>query len=676
MKKNLRKSFKPGLFVAAAMLVIQFCSVSFAATFTAVASGNWSSSVTWGGAIPAVNNLIDQVTIPEGITVTMDSDMTLNGITSQINVMGTLNSTPGRSFNVIIGSLSGSGTIVTHHIEFGTGATLFFSGTLNTNIFRTTAAGLQSSANMMINDQLELTAGTMSIQSGGTLSLASGATIHRSGGQLILNGGNLNLGSNYHVRYSSANTTGIEISGSGLKDVTIDPGAGNTVYLNSYLIVAGTLTMSSGTMDLNTNNLMISGNVAASGTGNISSTDDSNISIATTSSLSGSLRFHPSSHEVNNFVVNVGNGNQASFSGTLNVRGILSLASGALWLNAGELHIMGSIATGGSGSISSTSASNSRIRITTSASPGGVIRFTAGSNTLDDFEVNIANSGSITVASDLNVDGTLNLTAGYISMGNNMLTVGTAGIINGGSSSAHVKLGATGSLNRQAVIVTGVLYPIGTGTAYLPAKVTLNAGSSTGMIRVGVRSNVYANGLSGIDISATQAMVDATWDVASSITSNLNMDLEVMWSAAAEVNGFNRNVSYISHYTDNAWDLSTTGTATTLSGGMYSRTRTNIASLSPFAVFDASTTLSTKELNELAIEVYPNPTNDKILFSNVDFAKGPLSVDIINIYGQSVASYELTESNSYIPVNQLPKGNYYIQLNSNYIHSVKQFTKN
>ena len=87
MKKKLLKPIKPGLCIAAALLVIQFCSVSFASTFTAVASGNWSSSATWGGVIPALNNLTDQITIPAGITVTMDSDVTLNGITSQINVL-------------------------------------------------------------------------------------------------------------------------------------------------------------------------------------------------------------------------------------------------------------------------------------------------------------------------------------------------------------------------------------------------------------------------------------------------------------------------------------------------------------------------------------------------------------------------------------------------------------
>ncbi|MGV3631667.1 MAG: T9SS type A sorting domain-containing protein [Bacteroidota bacterium] len=677
MKKNLLKSFKPGLFVAAALLTIQFCSVSFAATFTAVASGNWSSSATWGGIIPALNNLTDQVTIPAGITVTMDNDLSLNGITAQINVLGTLNANSGNTFTMLTGNLSGSGTIMGDHMVFGTGANLFFTGMLNMNTFRTSSSGMQSSANMMINEELELMAGIMSIQSGGTLSLASGATIHRSGGQLTVSGGTLNLGSNYHVRYSSSSaTSGVELSGAGLQNVTIDSGSGNTVNLNTDLDVNGTLTLTSGTLDLDNNHLVINGGVAASGSGNIASSNTSNITVMTNSMMNGSLRFHPSAHSINNLTIAVGSAYHAGISGTLNIQGALNLTSGALNLDNADLHIMGSLSGGGTGTITATSASNSNITINTSGTPAGVLHFTTGSNTVNDFTVNISGGGAIMMGSDMVVEGTLNLTAGHVDMGNNMLTISSSGSISGGNSNSYIKLGASGSLNRQASLLFTTNYPVGTGTAYLPATVGLNLGSSSGMVRVGVRSNVYANGTSGTDMSAAQAMVDATWDLQSDITSNLDMELDLMWSAASEVNGFDRNMSYISHYTNSSWDLNTSSAASTISGGMFSQTRTNITSLSPFAVFDQSTTAETKELADAAVEVYPNPASDKITFSNIDVAQGPVSVDIISIYGQAVASYELTEGNSYIPVNELPKGNYFIQLNSNYIHSVKQFTKN
>ncbi len=675
MKQNLRNSFKTGFFALVAMLL--FCPFSFGATFTAVASGNWSSTATWGGIVPALTNLTDQITIPAGITVTMDDDITLNGATSQINVMGNLSYSSSNTFTMLAGSLSGSGTITTDEFIFGAGSTLFFTGSLTANAFRTSAATLQSSADMMINEELQLMSGMMSVQTGGTLSLASGATIHRSGGQLSVNGGSLNFGSSYHVRYSSASaSSGVELSGAGLQNVTIDPGSGNTVNMNTNLTISGTLTLSSGTMDLDENDLVINGNVAAGGTGNIASTDGSNISLVTSSNLSGSLRFHPSSYEVNNFIVHVGSGNQAGIKGALRVKGSLSLTSGSLNLDDADLHIMTAIAAGGTGSISASSASNTSISVNTSGTPAGVLRFTAGANSLDDLDIDISGGGAIMIASDLTINGSLNLTAGHVDMGDNMLTIASSGSITGGNNNSYIKLGANGSLNRSVSLLFTTMYPVGTGSAYLPANVGLNLGSSTGTVRVGVRPNVYSSGSSGTDISSANAMVDATWDVQSSITSNLNMTLDLMWSAASEVNGFDRNMSYISHYSNAQWDLNASSAASTISGGMFSQTRANITSLSPFAVFDESTPLQTPELSKQSVEIYPNPATDKITFGKLDWAQGPVQVEIISIYGQRVASYELSENNNSIPLTQLSEGNYFIKLNSKELSAVKQFSKN
>ncbi|HSY76795.1 MAG TPA: hypothetical protein VK890_08060, partial [Bacteroidia bacterium] len=60
MKTKLYNSAKIGLTLLAATLSGGFAS---GATFTAVASGNWSSSATWGGSAPAFKlGVIDQVT--------------------------------------------------------------------------------------------------------------------------------------------------------------------------------------------------------------------------------------------------------------------------------------------------------------------------------------------------------------------------------------------------------------------------------------------------------------------------------------------------------------------------------------------------------------------------------------------------------------------------------------
>src|SRR6202012_2337816 len=118
MKTKLSKLKKMRLLILGAMLV---SSCSFAATYTAVASGNWSSSATWGGTRPPFTlGALDQVTIGSGFTVTMDSTTTLNGLLSQLTVTGTLTST-ANSLIVTTGTLTGAGTLVVNGLTLNSG---------------------------------------------------------------------------------------------------------------------------------------------------------------------------------------------------------------------------------------------------------------------------------------------------------------------------------------------------------------------------------------------------------------------------------------------------------------------------------------------------------------------------------------------------------------------------
>src|SRR6185436_10673653 len=94
------------------------------------------------------------------------------------------------------------------------------------------------------------------------------------------NGGTLALGSAYSVQYNSGTIiAGPELNGSGLKNLTVNVGAGNTVTLSSDATINGTLTLTSGTFSLGIKNLNIKGDVAATGTGTIKSTIASDIEI-------------------------------------------------------------------------------------------------------------------------------------------------------------------------------------------------------------------------------------------------------------------------------------------------------------------------------------------------------------------------------------------------------------
>jgi fibronectin-binding autotransporter adhesin len=245
-----------------------------AATFTATTSGNWSSSATWGGTAPSFNLTTDQVVIPSGITVAMDNSVTVTGATAAVGVQGTLTSTASQSLTVnALGSLTGSGTINIGSLHLQALSVMTFSGAATVDTLTTALASLQLSGGLTVSNALNLSAGTLTLGSGGSLTLNSGGTIIMAGGSLSNNGGTLSLTASYNVAYTTASaTTGIELSGSGLNNVTINVSSGNHVTLSSALTVAGTLSLTSGTLVLNGNNLTLSGSIAASGGGSVTST--------------------------------------------------------------------------------------------------------------------------------------------------------------------------------------------------------------------------------------------------------------------------------------------------------------------------------------------------------------------------------------------------------------------
>ncbi len=672
MNKKLRLPIKFGILVAAILLMNV---VARAATFTAVASGNWSNTLTWGGTVPSLTNVADQIIIPIGITVTQDYDVALSGATAQITVLGTLTAMPNTILYVITGIISGSGIINSDSLDFGTSASFLFTGSVSANTWISSALSLQTAATMIVNQSITLLAGTFSVQTGGMLTLAGNSNIVIAGGTLATNGGSLALTSNYNVTYNTGTTlAGLELTGSGLHDVNVHIGAGNTLTLINNLTVNGTLTLSSGSLILAAHDLNIKGDVGI-GAGTITSTSASNISIIGSNNLAGTLIFVGSASGVNNFTLAIGNANQATISGILTVHGIFMLTNGILNLSSATLNINGDIAASNTGTIAPSV--NSNIAVNTLTSPVGALSFAAATNTLNNFTANIGGSGSVMIASSLTINGILTFTSGHIDISNNILTMGSTATISGASSSSYVITG-TGALAIPvgAGVVAVTAYPIGTATAYLPATASLFTGTTSGTIRIGVLPHAYANGTTGTIISATQHSVDATWDVNSNIVTNLNLNLQVLWSAASEVNGFVRGSSYLAHYTAGAWDTAAVNAAGVLTGSMYVQSRTHLTSLSPFAVFDNSTTTGVMDISNMAmVEIYPNPSAENISIIGILAADGVVNMEIRNINGELMRSEVLANASNKVSIKDLPTGNYFIQLHNNKTNTVKKFIK-
>lgn len=587
--KRMITLFKTTLFVAATFLL---STNAIAATYTAILSGAFSSTTTWSGGLipPALLQSGDDVIIPSGITVTLDQDLML-GTSTSLDVDGALTGGTGQVLVLSTGTLSGTGSIDIDSFSATFTSGFSFTGTLTTNALYSTNAIINSTATIMVDNMLYLAGGTLTMASG-TLNLGSNATIVVDGGSMTVTGGVANLNTTYHVMYKGATSTaGIELSGSGLTNITVNTNSGQEVKLSNDLTVNGDLALTMGALNLNNNNLTISAN--------------------------------------------------------------------------------GDLAASGSGTI--TSSSGSDIMINASGGLAGTLRFTSGGNTVNNFTLNLgSNTASVMLSSNLMVNGDLNLQQGRLNIGANKLELDANATVTGGSANSFVITGTGGTLSLNVNTGATTTFHIGTGNNYAPLTIKSNSGSASSRFDVGVNTDVKVNGTTGASASATQPLVNATWFVASSATSNVNVDMTVMWSSGMEVNSFDRTKAYISHYMNGSWDAHATSAAST-SGSMYSLTRAAITSFSPFAVFDENTTLSVGQVaGNTNISIYPNPVSDIIHISAQ--GAGNMNAEIYNVSGQLVHTVPVV-NNASINVSNLPNGMYYIKLNGETANGTHKFIK-
>jgi fibronectin-binding autotransporter adhesin len=751
MKKSLLNPAKSGLLIVSFLLV---CGIAYGQTFTAVASGDWSNTATWsGGTIPPTTiGAGQEVIIGATFTVTMDNDVTLNGNLSEIDVEGTLTAVPHITLNVTSGAITGSGSINTATIMLGVLGSLTFTGSITADTLMNSIISLGSSAQITVNEALILPA-FLNVNAGSSLMLGANSTIVLSGGGVTLStGGTLNLTSNYNVDYTTLSTTsGLELSGSGLGNVTINVGNSNSITLSSNLVMTDSLKFISGTLILNgynltangeisgdimiagnaasnltintsgglassimfsagfqnlddltinvgsgnsviiSSNLTVSGNLAISGssnlnvsgvtltlagnmtgTGNLVVNGNTNLDITASNSIYGNINL--SGTALGNFLLNIGSGNSAMLGTALNVD-TLDLMSGALVLGGNNLIINASITGGGTGAILSTPSSN--VTVTAAASVAGPLVFLTSSDTINNLTVNIGSGGSLMLGSNLVINGTLDFMNGYVNLAGNALNIGAAGSISGASSTAYIITEGGGYLTMYANVGSTTTFAVGNIANYLPAEITLNSGSSSGTVGVNVSSGVYSQGTAGIMISATQPMVDATWLFQNNIGTGLNTNMNLYWMASAEVNGFVHSNDYISHYVS-AWDDIGDSMTAMASGSLYFVTRTNITSMSPFAVFDQQTIptgINNIVVGSVGFEIYPNPAYDNLYIKNTTGNTDAIYVEIYNTLGQVVSRFQFKDAVFAVPVNELATGTYFIKFYTNNTAVVKKFVK-
>src|SRR6185312_11344192 len=311
MKKSIKNPVKMGLLMASFMLV---CGVSSATIYTASASGNWSSAVTWGGSAPPFTLPVgDMVVVPLTYTVTMDQNVAVNGT---VNVLGTLSAAPYIRLNINSGgSIVGAGSINAAKFMLNTGGAFTFTGAVTADTIINTMVSLSTSAQIKFFNELNLS-GLLTIDAAGALTAGANSNIAISGGGVALSGGTLVLTSPYSVNYmNSSKIAGLELSGTGVGVVTINVPSADTVALSSNVIMDDSLKFTRGILKLNGFNLTTSSQItgAVAVAGNVLSS----LTVNTAIGLSNSIGFVKGYQNLKNLTVNVGIGNSVAISSAL-----------------------------------------------------------------------------------------------------------------------------------------------------------------------------------------------------------------------------------------------------------------------------------------------------------------------------------------------------------------------
>ncbi len=182
-----------------------------------------------------------------------------------------------------------------------------------------------------------------------------------------------------------------------------------------------------------------------------------------------------------NLIIN--NSGGVALGGDNTVTGTLTMTSGNLELGANTLTITGNI-TGNGGTFSGSPSSNLTVYGTGAL---GTLNFTSGSRTLNNFTFNRQSSGSVILASPLNVTGTLNLTNGIINCStlSDSITLGTSsaspGTLSFSQSGPNYTSWINGKLQRYVAAGTGtILFPVGSSTYWEGVKLIYSGNTSAG----------------------------------------------------------------------------------------------------------------------------------------------------------------------------------------------------
>lgn len=515
----------------------------------------------------------------------------------------------------------------------------------------------------------------LEVTGGGGLSQDANPRFISFVGSQVAGNGNIDVDS----MYADFSMNGFDMNGSvsaakmEVKGLTANQPSAITV--SKMLHLTGTLDIGMGVFDLGSNSIInvAGGNLAKGVSGNINLVQPYDLNYITTGTTTGLELNGPGMQSIS---VDVGSGNAVMLSEHLVIDNniALDINSGTLDLNGNRLVVTNTGDITGSNTADAIDAmSPSSITINKPAGITRTLSFATGA-TVDSLHVNMTtNTSVLDIASgELKVAKVLWLQDGMIDINDNKLTLIAGATIVGGDMDNYIIATGNGRLVQDVGPGDLKYYPVGTAGYFAPASITGNTGHSAMQINVGVENTVYSQGTTGFDFSASEPLVDNTWHITGNSTGTPDVDIDLVWAAAQEVNNFDRSKCYVSYNSGGSWVQGTPAPANA-AGGMYGQTISNAKSLNAFAVFDNETAVSVAEVNakESTIAIYPNPVTDVLRVSY----NGAATATVYSATGQVMSATYVNGSANSVDVSALPAGMYYLHLTGDDIEATQRFVK-
>ena len=173
------------------------------------------------------------------------------------------------------------------------------------------------------------------------------------------------------------------------------------------------------------------------------------------------------------------------------------------------------------------------------------------------------------------------------------LTLNKNKILTGGNSDSYIVTNGNGNLGLTVPRSNAdVLFPVG-NSSYNPVVLKQRTSGAEDVFKVRVLDGLYTeyqdNGMP-FGTAQTEKAVNRTWLVDEEVSGGSDVTMKVYYSEEHGLTDFDAESSYLSHYSNGAWDEPVPGVAGT-EGSLFAFSREGITSFSPFAIFSSQTLL-------------------------------------------------------------------------------------